>query len=55
MKFLRRRDLLLGGAAAVAGSQINFHDKSVAKPIDFQPTEPLIAVISAYSPETTED
>lgn len=49
MKFLRRRDLLLGGAAAITGSQINFHNnKSIAN----QPTEPLIAVISAYSPET---
>ncbi|BAZ10824.1 5'-methylthioadenosine/S-adenosylhomocysteine nucleosidase [Calothrix sp. NIES-4071] len=45
---LRRRDLLLGGAAALVGSQMSGRsNKSTAKS-----TEPLIAVVSAYPPET---
>lgn len=37
----------MGSGAALVGSQINFHGFSRAKT-----TEPLIAVISAYPPET---
>ncbi len=52
MKFLRRRDLLLGGAALV-GSQIHLSgNKSIAKSTDPQSDQALIAVISAYPPET---
>jgi len=53
MNFLHRRLLLLSGTAALVGSQINFRsNKSIAKSTDSQSDQALIAVISAYPPET---